>query len=114
MQRTRLNTLVDLLIVRINQFFSNPWRRISLLIISLLFGIFMGEAVSTTAGQDAAWDVLVAAVIVLFTEVVSIVAYRRRQALEGTTRRSLWLNILNAFKIGLVYSLYLEAFTLGS
>ena len=114
MQRTRLNTLVDLLIVRVNQFFSNPWRRISLIAISLLFGIFMGEAVSTTAGQDAAWDVLVAAIIVVFTEVVSIIAYRRKQALAQTTRRSLWLGVLNAFKVGLVYSLYLEAFTLGS
>ncbi|MGF1479599.1 MAG: DUF565 domain-containing protein [Cyanophyceae cyanobacterium] len=107
MQRTRLNTLVDLLSVQINRFLSNPWRRVSLLLISLLFGIFMGSAVSTTAGQDAVWDVLVAALLLLLTEAISIFFYRRRGSAFGWTA-------LNAFKVGLTYSLYLEAFKLGS
>lgn len=115
MQRTRLNTLFDLLSARIEQFISNPWRRISLITISLLFGIYMGEAVSTTAGQDAVWDVTVAGIMLGFTEVISIIAYGRfRRLLTAETRQPFWLRLLNAFKIGLVYSLFLEAFTLGS
>lgn len=40
MQRTRLSTLVDTAGGRLEQFFTNPWRRLSLLLISLLLGIF--------------------------------------------------------------------------
>ena len=115
MQQTRLNTLFDLLGDRIERFFNNPWRRVSLVLISLLFGIFMGTAVATTAGQAAEWDVLVAALLIIFTEVISILAYRRnRQNASPGQRRRLWMDVLNAFKIGLTYSLYLEAFKLGS
>ena len=115
MQQTRLNTLFDLLGDRIEQFFNNPWRRVSLVLISLLFGVFMGTAVATTAGQAAEWDVLVAALLIIFTEVISILAYRRnRRDASSPQRRRLWLDVLNAFKIGLTYSLYLEAFKLGS
>lgn len=110
MQRTRLSTLFDVTQTRLNQLLSNPWRRISLSLISLLLGFFVGQAVSTTAGQQALWDVTVAAFIMLFTEIVSRIAYGRGQQL----RKSLWLNILNIFKIGFAYSLYLEAFKLGS
>ncbi|MGK7877013.1 MAG: DUF565 domain-containing protein [Xenococcaceae cyanobacterium] len=116
MQRTRLNTLVDLVGERIEQLFSNPWRRVSLILISLLFGIFMGEAISTTAGQAANWDVMVAGVLLLFTEMVSRFVYSRNQRVQPgvATRGSLFLDVLNVFKIGLVYSLFLEAFKLGS
>jgi hypothetical protein len=116
MQQTRLNTLVDVVAAKLGRLFSNPWRRISLILINLLLGIFVGSAVSTTAGQNADWDVLVAAILVFFTEVISWFFYGRirRRNNEGTQERSLWLEVLNVFKIGLIYSLYLEAFKLGS
>ncbi len=111
MQRTRLNTLVEGTGTRLTQFFGNPWRRISLLLISLLLGFFVGSGVSTTSGQSASWDVVTAALILLFTEVVNRGAYHRRQ---GDNPRSLGLEILNVFKMGITYSLFLEAFKLGS
>ncbi len=111
MQRTRLNTLVDNFLNQLNQFFSNPWRRISLILLALFFGIFVGEAVSTTVGQAAQWDVIVAAMILIFTEFVSRIAYRRSASIKT---RSLWMDVLNLFKVGITYSLYLEAFKLGS
>jgi hypothetical protein len=127
MQRTRLNTLVELAGDRLNQLFSNPWRRSALLLISFLFGVFMGSVIITTAGQDAAWDVSSAAIIVLFTEVISYLFYSRirRVPIEETVireqirqslpqQRSLLLDVLNLFKVGLTYSLFLEAFKLGS
>lgn len=112
MQQTRFNTLLEVTSERLNQFFTNPWRRISLLLIGLLFGVFVGEAISTTVGQQAKWDVVAAALVLLFTEGVSRWVYPRRP--KAPTPSRLWIEVLNVFKIGVAYSLYLEAFKLGS
>lgn len=117
MQRTRLNTLVNITGDRLELLFSNPWRRISLSLISILLGFFMGSAIVTTAGQTAVWDIPAAAILFAFTELVSKLVYARRNAQPGKSlpvRRSLYLEVLNLFKIGLIYSLFLEAFKLGS
>ena len=115
MQRTRLNSLVTVTGDRLELLFSNPWRRISLSIISILLGFFMGSAIITTAGQDAVWDIPAAAVLFSFTELISMFVYRRRSSKRTLPqRRSLYIDVLNLFKIGLIYSLFLEAFKLGS
>ena len=111
MQRTRLNTLIETNGLRLTQFFRNPWRRISLSIMSFLLGFFIGMAISTTAGQDAQWDVVGAGLIVLTVELVNRLVYR---GTSSSNQRSLWWDILNFFKIGVTYSLFLEAFKLGS
>lgn len=116
MQRTRLNSLVDVAGTRIELLFSNPWRRIALLLISVLFGFFMGSAIATTAGQDASWDVIGAALILFFTELLSNFVYSRPRPNRTATNRKRFLviDVVNLFKIGLIYSLFLEAFKLGS
>lgn len=115
MQRTRLYTLIDIASRQLGTLFSNPWRRIALNLISLLLGFFMGSAIATTAGQDAVWDVPAAGVLLVFTEVTSRIVYRRDRLLETElVRRSLFVGVLNLFKIGLTYSLFVEAFKLGS
>jgi hypothetical protein len=117
MQNTRLNNLIDVILAQLRQWFRNPWRHLSVVVISLLLGVFLGTAIPTTAGQTAEWDVVGAGVLVLFTEAVSRFVYsrKRRQATdEGVPRGSLLAEILNAFKIGVTYSLFVEAFKLGS
>lgn len=117
MQRTRLNTLVEITGNRLDLLFSNPWRRISLSLISILLGFFMGSAIATTAGQDAIWDIPAAAVVFTFTELISKFVYGRRNPKPANSlpaRRALYIDVLNLFKIGLIYSLFLEAFKLGS
>ena len=117
MQRTRLNSLVEITGDRLGVLFSNPWRRIALSLISILLGFFMGSAIVTTAGQDAVWDIPAAAILFSFTELTSRFVYsrRNRQREAGLpTRRSLYLDVFNLFKVGLTYSLFLEAFKLGS
>lgn len=117
MQRTRLNTLVTVAGDRLDLLFSNPWRRISLSLISILFGFFMGSAIATTAGQDAIWDIPAAAVVFTLTELISKFVYggrSRRSTDSRPLRRSLYIDVLNLFKVGLIYSLFLEAFKLGS
>lgn len=110
MQNTRLNNLLSNVSGRLRQWFFNPWRRWSVLIISWLFGFFLGSAISTTAGQTAEWDIGVAAVLVALTEVGSRIFYGR----TVQERQALWVEALNILKVGLIYSLFLEAFKLGS
>jgi hypothetical protein len=118
MQNTRLNNLVNVVFGQLGQWFANPWRRFSLVVISLLLGIFLGSAIPTTAGQAANWDVIGAGVLLLFTEAVSRIVYGsnqgRPQSPNGSSRRSLLAEAVNALKIGLTYSLFMEAFKLGS
>ncbi len=109
MQNTRLNNLFDALTRRLGQWLTNPWRRISLVIISFLFGFFLGTAVSTTAGQKAELDIVVAGFLVVITEVIGRIFYSRRIAVG-----SIWLESLNILKVGFIYSLFIEAFKLGS
>jgi Protein of unknown function (DUF565) len=110
MQNTRLNNLFDAIASSLGKLFLNPWRRLSLLIISFLFGFFLGTAVSTTAGQRAELDIMVAAFLVLLTEVTSRIFYSQ----GFFARRALWVESLNILKVGFTYSLFIEAFKLGS
>jgi hypothetical protein len=110
MQNTRINIIVDAIILRLRIWLQNPWRRTSLLIISLLFGVFLGGAISTIAGQTAELDIVGAALLTALTELINWIVYRRRQPVS----RHLWIEILNCLKIGLIYGLFVEAFKLGS
>lgn len=110
MQNTRLSGIVDAIGGQLGRWFFNPWRRLSLVIISLLFGFFLGTAVSTTAGQAADWDITAAAILVTLVEIIDRIYYRSSR--QGN--RAFWVESLNALKIGLTYSLFIEAFKLGS
>lgn len=113
MQDTRLSTLVDRISGRFVGFLRNPWRRTSLLIIGLLGGNFLATTVSTVAGQRADLDVIVALILVLFAEIISVLVYRGDRP-RGEEQRSLLLEVLNSIKLGLTYGLFVEAFKLGS
>ncbi|MEM8780807.1 MAG: DUF565 domain-containing protein [Cyanobacteria bacterium P01_G01_bin.49] len=110
MQRTRLNTLLEVSQTQLTEVFTNPWRRISLSLISVLLGFFVGQAVSMTAGQKAYWDITIGLILLLFTETISRITYRK----PTKSPRSLWLDTVNLFKVGVTYGLYLEALKLGS
>jgi Protein of unknown function (DUF565) len=110
MQNTRLSMLITTISRNTEAWFLNPWRRISLIIINLLLGFFLGAAISTGAGQRAEWDITAAGILVFFTEICSRIFYSRGLL----AKRSLWVESLNCLKIGIIYSLFLEAFKLGS
>lgn len=123
MQNTRLNTLVDSIFLQLSRWLRNPWRRISVIVISLLLGNFFATIFSTVAGQRANLDVGVAMLLLLFTEVISWLVYRgdavreRRRIQENVPvaeARPLLMEMLNGLKLGLIYGLFVEAFKLGS
>lgn len=109
MQNTRLNTLVEVATEQFGRSLRNPWRRLSLLALSLLFGTFLGPAISTIAGQRAYWDITSAAMLTVLIELVSRIVYSNRQLAQSLPGEA-----LNALKIGVSYSLFLEAFKLNS
>ena len=110
MQRTRLSTLVEQAGQRFSQWVFNPWRRISLAVISLLFGNFFATAIAATAGQTAEIDILIAAILVAMVELISWLYHRSR----ANDQRTVLPEMLNSFKLGMVYGLFVEAFKLGS
>ncbi len=110
MQNTRLNSLIGATSDRLGGWLRNPWRRTSVLIISLLVGNFLGPTISVISGQRQGIDVVFAALLAAIVELISWVMYRS----NPETARSLLVQVLNAIKIGLVYSLFVEAFKLGS
>jgi Protein of unknown function (DUF565) len=144
MQRTRLNTLFNQITLRFRQWVFNPWRRLSILVMSLLFGNFAATAAAATSGQTSTLDVMVAASLVLAVELISWLYYRftpqqQRERINRSTAssaglaegslaiaplggldsgpvrsRSTLIESLNAFKLGLTYGLFVEAFKLGS
>jgi hypothetical protein len=110
MQNTRLNSLFDRAFDRFGQWLRNPWRRVSLLLISVLFGFFLGTAISTVAGQRGDLDIVVAALLLLASEAINWLVYRRPRRPNPPVA----IEIANALKIGVIYNLFVEAFTLGS
>ncbi|UBF24106.1 DUF565 domain-containing protein [Kovacikia minuta CCNUW1] len=110
MQNTRLNNLIGVTSEFLGGWLRNPWRRLSVLVISLLLGNFLGPSISLISGQSQGVDVVVAGILVLVVEVISWITYRS----TPETARSLLVQIPNAIKIGLIYSLFVEAFKLGS
>lgn len=110
MQNTRLNTIVSSILDRINQQLRNPWRRLLLLSLGLLFGFFLGTAISTISGQIGELDLWASFILLIATEIVNWMVYARDRQFS----RLPLVQLLNAIKIGLIYSMYLEAFKLGS
>lgn len=110
MQNTRLNTVFSTAIDWLVSWLRNPWRRLSVLIISLLFGNFLGIAISSVSGQQGTQDIVYAVLLTVICEFISWVTYRNKPELS----RSLLIESTNAIKIGLTYGLFLEGFKLGS
>lgn len=113
MQRTRLSTLVESASNQFSRWIFNPWRRLSLVIIGLLFGNFFGIAISSIAGQAAELDVIISAILLGLVELISWWVYRHPPR-QPARQNSLFKEVINALKIGLTYSLFVEAFKLGS
>lgn len=121
MQNTRLSTLIDQISQQFIQWAENPWRRLSILIISLLFGNFLASLISTSTGQKAELDIFISLIILTGTELISWLTYgttigQRKLGKYNSIfgQRPIWIAILNSLKLGLIYGLFVEAFKLGS
>jgi Protein of unknown function (DUF565) len=128
MQNTRLSNFLGFVAVNVRQLFANPWRRLAVWLIALLLGNFLGSVVTLVVGQVAQSDIGFAVIMLLATELVSWLVYRRRGGVwsrrPGESESSvsgdvnslgnLAIDLLNALKMGFIYSMFVEAFKLGS
>ncbi len=108
LQPTRLQTSVGEAGQRLERWARNPWRRLSLLLIVLLSGFFIGGAIGTITGALAFLDPLAALICVAAIEL----AVRWRRALLQRPGDRLGLQLLDMARIGLLYGLLLEGFKL--
>jgi hypothetical protein len=89
------------------KYLSNPLRLVVAGSVAILFGFFAATAASTIIGSVADWDPLAAAVLLGWTETFTRFYYR-------TQDKSITLRLINAFKVGLIYGMCVDAFKLST
>jgi len=117
MQNTRISSIVNVSARQLSQWAQQPWRRLSLIFISLLLGFFLASVVSTSTGARSELDIVASALVVVVVEIINRFVYspKRRILADGSIApRRLTTEMLNALKLGITYGLFLEAFKLGS
>jgi Protein of unknown function (DUF565) len=129
MQNTRISNLLGFVAVNVQRLFANPWRRLAVWLIALLLGNFLGSVVTLLVGQVAQSDIGASVLLLVLTELLSWIVYRRRGGVwvrgsvsspqaeidrDISSLGNLLLDLLNALKIGFIYSMFVEAFKLGS
>lgn len=107
-QRTRFQRWVAEAGALLQRWAANPWRRLSLLLITLLLMFCLGSGIGVLVGVLVAPDQLAALVCVLALE--AAVRLRRPLLQRGGDR--LWLQLLDMTRLGLLYGLLLEGFKL--
>eukprot|EP00850_Spirogloea_muscicola_P007736 SM000040S14748 [mRNA] locus=s40:153670:154540:+ [translate_table: standard] len=116
---TRLGRLVGTAARRLQARWAESRQLLPLQVLALLAGFFCANALATVLGQTGDWDVLVSGFLVAAIEGLGRLAYGRRAGAAGarTSRPTPWrrfLGLLNLWKAGLVYGLFVDAFKLGS
>ncbi|MBE9129085.1 MULTISPECIES: DUF565 domain-containing protein [unclassified Coleofasciculus] len=120
MQKTRFTTLIDSSQKKIWQWLRLSWQWLSCLIISALLGFFCATIITGTLAQVGEWDILGAGATFLFAEIVSWSVYSRNlqqlQVRSGSPKPLIFflMEVLNSFKLGLTFNLFLEAFRIAS
>lgn len=89
----------------VDQYLSSPFRLVSIAAVVLLFGFFAATSATTIIGSVADWDPLAAAVLLILTEGFTKYYYTR-------PNNSRLVQLVNAFKIGLIYGMVVDSFKL--
>lgn len=105
--RRRLVDVVRLIPAAAQQYFNSPFRRALFGGISLLGGFYVAQTISLSFGALGVNDVIAAVLCVLFTEYVTRFYYTR-------PRPTFSVALLNNFKMGFSYGLFIDAFKLAS
>lgn len=58
MQNTRLNSFVGTITAQARRWFFNPWRQLSLLVISVFFGFFWARQFRSYLDKGVIWTLL--------------------------------------------------------
>ena len=108
LQTTRLQRTLGQAGTRLELWASNPWRRLSLLLIALTGSFMLGNGIATVSGALSLMDPVAAMLSVGLMEVM--VRARRHWAKDPGSH--LGRQLLDMTRIGLLYGLLLEGFKL--
>ncbi|XP_041002773.1 uncharacterized protein ycf20-like [Juglans microcarpa x Juglans regia] len=103
----RLVDIIRLVPELLRNYFRSPSRRTLFGGISLLGGFYIAQTISLSFGALGVNDVIAAVVCVLLTEYVTKFYYSRPKV-------TFPLALLNNFKMGFTYGLFIDAFKLAS
>jgi hypothetical protein len=107
-QKTRFHNTVAEAGFTLNSWASNPWRRLSLLLLTLLISFVIGVGLGTISGALDLIDLVAALVCVAVVEV----SIRGRGSLRQGAAHRLPLHLVDMARMGLLYGLLLEGFKL--
>ena len=107
-QTTSLNKNFSNVLLKLEDWADNPWRRYSFLLIIFLIGFLLGSSVGMINGVLALMDPIGAFITVVLLELM----IRLRKFTQRDRRSSIALQILDTSRIGLLYGLFMEGFKL--
>nr|BED43077.1 Ycf20 protein [Pyropia sp. Myanmar_A]BED43274.1 Ycf20 protein [Pyropia sp. Myanmar_B]BED43471.1 Ycf20 protein [Pyropia sp. Myanmar_C] len=108
MMKTRLSIFLTCLVENLNNKLYYSLKELTTGLISLLLGFFISTGLSTIPGQTGDWGIIAASLIVAATELTSKIVYSNQKKV------AIRINLINNFKIGITYGLFVDAFKLGS
>lgn len=108
-QDTRLSRVQGRVGERLLLGFKGPWLRISLVLLALLGGFFLGSNATEYIGESLALRSASAFLLLVLVELV----IRLRFRFVGSPVSLAW-QVIDNLRIGFVYALVLEAFKVGS
>ncbi|KAJ7553353.1 hypothetical protein O6H91_06G095100 [Diphasiastrum complanatum] len=91
--------------------FNSVRKNLPLKIFLLLLGFYSANALATILGQTGDWDVLVAGFLVAVIEGIGIIIYKMPIVEE---KFLMIMRLINYWKAGLTFGLFVDAFKLGS
>ncbi|XP_002977125.2 ycf20-like protein [Selaginella moellendorffii] len=108
---TRLGQLLEARRIDLLERFREIRRNLPLKVFLLLLGFYSANALATVLGQTGDWDMLVAAIIVAVIEGIGFLMYKMPPVTE---KLRFLVRMLNYWKAGLSFGLFVDAFKVGS
>ena len=108
-QSTEFSRNIVNIISRLDLWVANPWRKYSLLIIIFFFAFSFGSSIGMINGALALMDPVGAFFTVVLIEF--FVRFRRLE-IKRNEVRSISRSIMDSFRMGFVYGLFMEGFKL--
>jgi hypothetical protein len=107
-QNTRFQTNIAEAGSRLGEWSLNPWRKLSLLLLTFLMSFLIGVGLGTISGALDLMDLVGAVICVIVLEM----SIRARGLLRRANGDRLPLHLVDMARMGLLYGLLLEGFKL--
>jgi di/tricarboxylate transporter len=107
-QNTRFQTRIAEAGLRLSEWSLNPWRKLSLLLLTFLVAFLIGVGLGSITGALDLLDLVAAVLCVLVLEL----SIRARGVLRRGEGDRLALHLVDMARMGLLYGLLLEGFKL--